>query len=124
MPVQTNAKGLKTNVIRLDAKDDEIRRKEAKTMIDLARLVRESEFNVSRCVMAIHDPDVASFCPAATTRDYAMIEMFGSKNGSDVDFRRKMKLLEGFLIAHKYKVVTSKIFKKDYPVAKVIVKVQ
>ena len=124
MPVQTNAKGLKTNVIRLDAKDDEIRRKEAKTMIDLSRLVRESDFNVSRCIMAIHDPDVLTFCPTATSRDYAMIEMFGSKNSSEVSFRQKMKMLEGFLIAHKYKVVTSKIFKKDYPVAKVIVKVQ
>jgi hypothetical protein len=123
MAIKTNADGSKVNVIRLDAKDDEVKRKEAKGMMDLCRLVRESKFNVRRCIMAIHDPDVATFynVPASESRSYAMVEIFGSNNNSVNDFRLKMKLVEGFLVSHKYKVVASKVFNKEYPIGKIVV---
>jgi len=126
MAIKTNADGAKVSVIRLDMKDDDVKRKEAKGMMDLCRLVRESKFNIRRCIMAVHDPDVPSFCniPQTSSRNYAMVEIFGSNNSSINDFKLKMKLVEGFLVSHKYRVIASKVFNKEYPVGKIVVNIQ
>lgn len=127
MPVQTK-KGISTAkaaTIVMDAKDDEHRKVEAKGMIALSKLVRESKIMVKRCIMAIHDPDVASFfnIPATDNRRYAMVEVCGSNDKKVNNIDLNVKMLKLKLSANKYKVVAEKVFKNsEYPSAKIIVK--
>jgi hypothetical protein len=125
MAVQ-NKRGINTsknNVIVIDSKDDDNRKVEAKGMMQLSRLVRESKFMVKRCIMAIHDPDITSFfnIPASDNRRYAMIEVCQNNKNSNLEL--VLKMLKINLSSNKYKVVAEKIFKNsEYPYAKIVVK--
>lgn len=127
MAVQTK-KGIstaKSATIVIDTKDDEGRKVEAKGIMQLAKLVRESKFNVKRCIMAIHDPSVSTFfnIPSSDARRYAMIEIYSSNDKKINNIDLNLKMLNLHLSSNKYKVVASKVFKTgDYPSAKIIVK--
>lgn len=127
MAVQTK-KGIssnKANIIIIDTKDDENRKVEAKGIMQLAKLVRESKFMVKRCIMAIHDPSVSTFfnIPQTDARKYAMIEMCCTNDKKINNIDLSLKMLKLHLSTNKYKVVASKVFKGgDYPSAKIIVK--
>jgi hypothetical protein len=123
--ISKQSAGNKVNVIIIDAKDEESRKVEAKGIMQLAKLVRESRYTVKRCIMAIHDPEVATFynIPSTDNRKYAMVELCGTTDKKNNNIDLNLKMFKLFLNTNKYTVVSSKVFKNgDYPTAKVIVK--
>jgi len=122
--VVTTKKSSGNSVIVMDQKDEAVRKTEAANVRSLAELLRNTKFNVSRCILAIHDPEASSVynIPAKDNRSFAMIEVFNKNGADDKDLALEVQKVTGFLVANKYKVLATKTFKKEYLVCKLIVK--